>query len=304
MAGEILGAPFDFHTGGVDLIFPHHENEIAQMRAARKCATANFWAHNEHLFVDGKKMSKSLGNFYSLEDLLEKDFSPDAIRFFFVSNHYRAKLNLNFDALRAAENSLKKLRNFARTNSVNRAVNCAVNSGENLAREKNCHSEFANCHSELDSESPANSNFKFQNEKVLEIPDRVRNDKKGVRNDKVENSTSEINFEKLQSEFLAAIRDDLNFPRATAALFEIFQNAKNFDRAEFLEFAKLAEKIYGVDFLPTKKEIPAEILKLAETREKFKSEKNWQKADEIRAEIQNRGFEIRDSKNGFKVLPR
>ena len=104
--------PFDIHSGGVDLIFPHHENEIAQSVAGYKKSPTNFWFHNEHLLVDGKKMSKSLGNFLVLDDVLKKGFSPDTARFFLVINHYRKKLNLNDKGLRASEIALQKIRNF------------------------------------------------------------------------------------------------------------------------------------------------------------------------------------------------
>ena len=111
MANSIFSLPFDIHTGGVDLIFPHHENEVAQARAGLSCPTANFWLHNEHLLVDGKKMSKSLGNFFTLPDLLEKGHSAESIRFFLVTNHHRAKLNLTDQSIFAAQNSLEKIRN-------------------------------------------------------------------------------------------------------------------------------------------------------------------------------------------------
>ncbi|MCT4592587.1 MAG: cysteine--tRNA ligase [Candidatus Gracilibacteria bacterium] len=112
MGHAILGLPLDIHTGGVDLTFPHHENEIAQAQAGYELDTANFWLHNEHLMVDGKKMSKSLGNFYTLADLREKGFSAEAIRFFFVFNHYGSKVNLSDESLEAASNTLKNIRNL------------------------------------------------------------------------------------------------------------------------------------------------------------------------------------------------
>ena len=89
MEKELFGLPFDIHSGGVDLIFPHHEDEIAQSCCGYGEDPTRFWVHNEHLLVDGKKMSKSLGNFYTLRDLQKKGFSPSAIRFFLATNHYR-----------------------------------------------------------------------------------------------------------------------------------------------------------------------------------------------------------------------
>lgn len=102
--------PFDIHTGGVDLCFPHHEDEICQARAAYGLDTARFWCHNEHLMVEGKKMSKSLGNFYTLKDLKEKGFDPEVIRFFLVTNHYRKKVNLSEDSLNASGKMLQKMK--------------------------------------------------------------------------------------------------------------------------------------------------------------------------------------------------
>lgn len=114
MEEKIFGLPFDIHSGGVDLIFPHHEDEIAQSCCGYGHEPTNFWIHNEHLLVDGKKMSKSLGNFYTLHDLIQKGNRPEAIRFFLATNHYRAKLNLTEEAISSAQNVLEKLTHFAR----------------------------------------------------------------------------------------------------------------------------------------------------------------------------------------------
>ncbi len=114
MEKEAFGIPFDIHSGGVDLCFPHHEDEIAQSTAGYGNDPNVYWVHNEHLFVEGQKMSKSLGNFYTLSDLEKKGFSSDVIRFFLVTNHYRTKLNLSFEALEGAKNTLQKIRNFSR----------------------------------------------------------------------------------------------------------------------------------------------------------------------------------------------
>ncbi len=112
MSMKELGKTFDIHTGGVDLIFPHHENEIAQSEAYTGKKFVNFWLHNEHLMVEGKKMSKSLGNFYTLRDLLKLGYSWQAIRYFLLSSHYRQKTNLTFLALKGAENAVEGLKTF------------------------------------------------------------------------------------------------------------------------------------------------------------------------------------------------
>ena len=112
MNTKYLGDTFDIHSGGVDLIFPHHENEIAQAQGATNKPYVKYWIHNEHLLVDGKKMSKSLGNFYTLRDLLKKSQDPKAIRYLLLSTHYRQQSNFTFKSLEAAKNAVDKLNNF------------------------------------------------------------------------------------------------------------------------------------------------------------------------------------------------
>ena len=114
MAKKYLGVPFDIHTGGIDHIPVHHENEIAQIMASDDILEANIWMHNEFLTVDGQKMSKSLQNIYTLADLQARGFGPMAYRYFIISAHYRTLLNFTFEALAAANNALTKLQNLAR----------------------------------------------------------------------------------------------------------------------------------------------------------------------------------------------
>jgi cysteinyl-tRNA synthetase len=111
---KYLGETFDIHCGGVDNMFPHHENEIAQSEAATGKKFVNYWLHNEHLQVEGKKMSKSLGNFYTLRDLLAKGYDPIAIRYLLMSTHYRQQFNFTFESLEAAKSAVERLRNFVR----------------------------------------------------------------------------------------------------------------------------------------------------------------------------------------------
>ncbi len=112
MSSKYLGKTFDIHCGGIDLIFPHHENEIAQSEAGTGKKFVNYWLHNEFLLVDGKKMSKSLGNFYTLRDLIAKGYNAKAIRYFLLSSHYKQKLNLTLQALDASKAAIEKLENF------------------------------------------------------------------------------------------------------------------------------------------------------------------------------------------------
>jgi cysteinyl-tRNA synthetase len=114
MSMKYLGETFDIHCGGIDNMFPHHENEIAQSEAATSKKFVNYWMHNEHLQVEGKKMSKSLGNFYSLRDLLAKGCDPIAIRYLLISTHYRQQFNFTFEGLDSAKGAVDRLRNFVR----------------------------------------------------------------------------------------------------------------------------------------------------------------------------------------------
>jgi len=112
MIRNIFGTTIDIHTGGVDLIFPHHENEIAQSEAAYGEPFVRHWIHAEHLLVDGTKMSKSKGNFYTLRDLLAKGFSPRSIRYLLLSAHYRKQLNFTFEGIGQADQALARIDNF------------------------------------------------------------------------------------------------------------------------------------------------------------------------------------------------
>jgi len=114
MSRQTLGQPFDIHTGGVDNIFPHHENEIAQSTAGRdNPVLAQFFVHNEHVLVDGKKMAKSAQNFYTLADVLRKGYDPLAFRVKILQSHYRSQVNFTWEALDAAQNLLQALRSWA-----------------------------------------------------------------------------------------------------------------------------------------------------------------------------------------------
>ncbi|MBI5380331.1 MAG: cysteine--tRNA ligase [Opitutae bacterium] len=115
MSKKHLGETIDLHTGGVDLLFPHHENEIAQSECCNGAPFSRLWYHSEHLLVDGKKMSKSLGNLYTLDDLKAKGVSPMALRYALLAGHPRKQLNFTLDSLHAAEKALATLRAFRAT---------------------------------------------------------------------------------------------------------------------------------------------------------------------------------------------
>jgi cysteinyl-tRNA synthetase len=112
MSTKYLGPTIDIHTGGVDNIFPHHQNEIAQSEAATGQKFVRYWMHCEHLLIDNKKMSKSLGNILTLRDLLAKGYKSDALRYLFLSSHYRSKLNFTRESIQYAANTLDRLNQF------------------------------------------------------------------------------------------------------------------------------------------------------------------------------------------------
>jgi cysteinyl-tRNA synthetase len=112
MSMKYLGETFDLHCGAIDLVFPHHENEIAQSEAATERPFVRYWMHGEHLIIEGERMSKSKGNFYTLRDLISKGIDPRTVRYALQSVPYRRQLNFTFDVMKQAESSLKRLEDF------------------------------------------------------------------------------------------------------------------------------------------------------------------------------------------------
>ena len=113
MALRLLdGAPIDLHAGGVDLMFPHHENEIAQSEGATKTLFSRFWVHVEHLLIDEEKMSKSIGKVFNLTDVVARGFRPSALRYLYMSTHYRKQLKFSWASLQQAEEAVQRLMDF------------------------------------------------------------------------------------------------------------------------------------------------------------------------------------------------
>jgi cysteinyl-tRNA synthetase len=153
MEQEILGLPFDIHTGGIDLKFPHHEDEIAQSLAGYGVEPTNYWCHNEFLEVEGVKMSKSAGNFYTLRDLEKQDISPIDVRYAMLSAHYRTKYNFTFNGITAAKKARLRMQDYINDimNSLNIsdmdsffADNKVIKSEKILELQKSIYSELAN----------------------------------------------------------------------------------------------------------------------------------------------------------------
>lgn len=126
MSTDALGDTIDIHTGGVDLIFPHHENEIAQSEAKTGTRFVNYWLHNDHLLVDGQKMSKSLRNFYTLSDIEAKGFSALDFRYFVFGAHYRSKLNFTWAGMAAARNARERMKRFVTDNESETGEVCQI----------------------------------------------------------------------------------------------------------------------------------------------------------------------------------
>ena len=150
MSCKYLGKHFDIHTGGVDNKFPHHENEIAQNEAAFNEKFVNYWLHCEHLIVDGEKMSKSKGNFYTLRDLLDKGLSPEAIRYSLINSHYRKQLNFTIEGIKQSQSAIDRVNDLIfRLKDINNTESNEVN--ENLLKELEVSNEKFSDNTSFDS---------------------------------------------------------------------------------------------------------------------------------------------------------
>ncbi|MEG1501214.1 MAG: DALR domain-containing protein, partial [Clostridiales bacterium] len=143
MSNKYLGATFDIHGGGADLVFPHHENEIAQSKAANGGDFAHYWLHNGFITINNEKMSKSLGNFFLLRDILAK-FSGDVVRFYLLSTHYRSPIDFADDKLAIAQKSLERIRNswYLYQDALKRVVNQPSVDCPFMDAMKQCKDEF------------------------------------------------------------------------------------------------------------------------------------------------------------------
>lgn len=223
MSRKYLDQPFDIHTGGIDHIPVHHNNEIAQSECAFDAPLANYWLHNEFITVEGEKMSKSLGNTHTISDLKLRKIHPLSFRYWILSGHYRSPMNFTWDSVLGSQKALEKLI------------------------------------------------FEFNN-----LPD-----------DEIDENT--IN------QFKEFISDDLNTPKVLALLHESYSQKKSqktileIDKVLRLNITKLAEEITN--------NIPDHIQELKKERDLARQNKNWQKSDELRKEIEREGFVLEDREN-------
>ena len=254
MSMKYLGETFDLHTGGIDNLFPHHENEIAQAEAATGKEFVKTWMHCAHLRVNGEKMSKSLGNFFTLRDLLEKGYTGREIRYVLINAHYRSGLNFAFSALDDARKSL------ARIDACLEGLG-GLGGLEGLEA----------------------------------APDWAK---------------------ECLADFTSAVNDDLNIPKAFAALFDLVRETnahlanqtidQSSNQAILAVFRKMDE-VLGVIFFENEKksvEIPAEIQALLDQRAAARASKNWAESDRLRDEIAAKGWLVKDSKEGQSCTPK
>lgn len=237
MGQKYLGEQFDIHTGGIDLIPTHHENEIAQSKGNCGKVPARFWMHGEYLLINGGKMSKSLGNVYLVKDIIEKGYDPLVYRLFSFSSHYKNKLNFTWEGMEATAKSLERLKNGYQLHLAGKD----------------------------------------------EVADNL--------------------VEALEEKFHQAINDDLNMPLAMSVVWEVVrQEQKSPKLAELL--AKF-DTVLGLKITevsePKTEEIPPEILGLVEQRKQARENKDWDKSDELRDLIQEKGYQIKDTKEGVEI---
>jgi cysteinyl-tRNA synthetase len=276
MATAILGESFDLHAGGEDLMFPHHENEIAQSEAASGKTFARHWMHVRFLLVEGKKMSKSLGNFYTLRDLLLKGHKASAIRYLLLSVPYRHQMNFTFEALGAATNAIERLRTFHERMLRGVFTSGAVDAAVTAATAKAA-SEF----------TAALANDLNTAEASAAISEMVRaaNSAADAGTLGGENAAEVLRVLMLFDEVFAVLEDrDEELTRAALKWAEA--EGRIGDAAPEL-VAKLALSDEAIEAL------------VAE-RTEAKKARNFARADAIRVELAAKGVAIEDSKDGVR----
>ena len=243
MSRKHLGEQFDIHTGGIDLIPTHHENEIAQSKGICGKIPARYWIHGEYLLINGGKMSKSLGNVYLLKDIKKRGYDPLVYKLLCYSCSYRNKLNFTWEAIEATSKSLERLRNGYQNH---------LNGNDKLSEE-----------------------------------DRE-------------------NLNKIEEKFHTAINDDMNMPLAMSYVWEAVRYEKK--NKEISNLLLKFDTVLGIkiDKKETNEEIeiPEEVLELVKERKKARQEKNWAESDRLRDLIKEKGYEVKDTKNGIEIRRR
>ena len=267
MAKKYLGDTFDIHGGGQDLVFPHHENEIAQSKCAYHGNFANYWLHNGFIQINGDKMSKSLGNFFLLREILEK-FSGNVVRLFVLSTHYRKPINFSFenmeDTKKALQNIVKSMNKFE--NIVEKYKNEKIENVKNL--------EFSQRIDEFNKKFEETMDEDMNTPQALAtIFDQIRETNKFISTNESEFSTIYYEIKKSYDSLKKKIEN----------VFGIAIEAENAVKEEDGENMELTKKLIEL---------------LIKLRSKARSEKNFKLSDEIRDELKALGIEIKDNKDG------
>ena len=267
MAKKYLGDTFDIHGGGQDLVFPHHENEIAQSKCAYHGNFANYWLHNGFIQINGDKMSKSLGNFFLLREILEK-FSGNVVRLFILSTHYRKPINFSFENM---EDTKKALQNIVK--SMNKFENI-VEKYKNEKIENIKNSEFSQKINEFDKKFEEAMDEDMNTPQALAtIFDQIRETNKFISTNENEFSTIYYEIKKSYDSLKEKIEN----------VFGIAIEVENAVKEEDGENMELTKKLIEL---------------LIKLRSEARSEKNFKLSDEIRDELKALGVEIKDNKDG------
>jgi cysteinyl-tRNA synthetase len=275
MAMEYLGDSFDLHAGGEDLMFPHHENEIAQSESVTHKQFARHWMHVRFLLVDGRKMSKSEGNFFTLRDLLLKGYKASAIRLALVSVPYRHQLNFTFDGLTEATNAIERLRTFKA-----RLTQATLGAGTNPAMQAEAEKAQAGYMAAL-------ANDLNTAEARAPIFDLIR-----AANTAID-----------QGLLLAGDRDAILAVLASFdAVFDVMEDRDAAATADALKWAEEAGRMSDVapELLARQGLSDEAIQDLVDERNAAKKARNFARADQIRNELAEKGVLIEDSKDGVR----
>lgn len=267
MAKKYLGDTFDIHGGGQDLVFPHHENEIAQSKCAYHGNFANYWLHNGFIQINGDKMSKSLGNFFLLREILEK-FSGNVVRLFILSTHYRKPINFSFENM---EDTKKALQNIVK--SMNKFENIVEKyKNEKIENVKN--SEFSQKIDEFDKKFEDAMDEDMNTPQALAtIFDQIRETNKLI-------STNENEFSTIYPEIKKSYE---SLKQKIENVFGIVIEMENAVKEEDGENMELTKKLIEL---------------LIKLRSEARSEKNFKLSDEIRDKLKVLGVEIKDNRDG------
>jgi cysteinyl-tRNA synthetase len=275
MSMEYLGDSFDLHAGGEDLMFPHHENEIAQSETVTHKPLAHHWMHVRFLLVDGRKMSKSEGNFFTLRDLLLKGYKASAIRLALISVPYRHQLNFTFDGLIEATAAIERLRNFHQ-----RLANGSFAPGENpeiQTAAKQAHDRYIEALADDLNTAEARA----------PIFDLVR-----MSNTAID-----------QGRFLAGDRDNvLSVLSSFDAVFDVIEDHDAEPTLHAVQWAQQAGRAADIspELLAQQSMTDAAIDALIAERTTAKKQRNFARADQIRNELTEKGIIIEDSKDGVR----